>query len=71
MEISIVSCVVNIAVLTRKHLRSPLNFILTVLAVTDLFELTSYATSATYWDIYVAHFSTPNPDPGYCREDLR
>ena len=56
--VGVASCLVNIVVLTRPHMRSALNLILTSLAVMDLCELSSYTVYAAYWHIYT---------PGRCQ----
>ena len=47
--LGMVFCVVNIIVLTRRRMRTPLNFVLTAIAVIDLLEFYSHAAYAAYW----------------------
>jgi len=44
----IVSNVLNIIVLTRKHMKSPTNFILTALAIADMLTMSTYPIMAIY-----------------------
>ncbi|KAK7105544.1 G-protein coupled receptor dmsr-1-like [Littorina saxatilis] len=47
----IVSNVLSIIVLTRKHMRSPTNFILTALAIADILVMSTYPIMAIYFYI--------------------
>ncbi|XP_041348730.1 G-protein coupled receptor dmsr-1-like [Gigantopelta aegis] len=47
----IISNVLNIIVLTRKHMLSPTNFILTALAIADMLTMTTYPIMAIYINI--------------------
>ncbi|GFR78591.1 FMRFamide receptor [Elysia marginata] len=47
----IISNLLNIVVLTRKHMRSPTNFILTALAIADILTMSPYVVMATYFYI--------------------
>lgn len=47
----IISNLLNIVVLTRKHMRSPTNFILTALAIADILTMSPYMVMATYFYI--------------------
>ncbi|RUS82540.1 hypothetical protein EGW08_009712 [Elysia chlorotica] len=47
----IISNLLNIIVLTRKHMRSPTNFILTALAIADILTMSPYVVMATYFYI--------------------
>ncbi|KAL8578577.1 hypothetical protein ACOMHN_015033 [Nucella lapillus] len=44
----IISNVLNIIVLTRKHMKSPTNFILTALAIADMLTMSTYPIMAIY-----------------------
>nr|KAG5696468.1 hypothetical protein BaRGS_021005 [Batillaria attramentaria] len=50
----IVSNVLNIIVLTRKHMRSPTNFILTALAIADMLTMSTYPIMACYLYIFTS-----------------
>lgn len=44
----IISNILNIIVLTRKHMHSPVNFILAALAIADILTMTPYPAMAVY-----------------------
>jgi hypothetical protein len=50
----IVSNVLNIIVLTRKHMKSPTNFILTALAIADMLTMSTYPIMAIYLYIFTS-----------------
>ncbi|XP_071082633.1 G-protein coupled receptor dmsr-1-like [Haliotis cracherodii] len=54
----IISNALNIIVLTRKHMLSPTNYILTALAIADMLTMSTYPIMATY--LYI--ISQPNCD---------
>lgn len=54
--LGVVSCIINIIILTRPHMQSPSNLILTTLASIDLVELCSYGVHAAYWYIHGRFF---------------
>ncbi|XP_029651562.1 sex peptide receptor [Octopus sinensis] len=54
----IVTNIINITVLTRKHMRTPVNLILTSLAVADILTMASYLPFS--WHFYCKY---PNPNP--------
>ncbi|CAI9729656.1 sex peptide receptor-like [Octopus vulgaris] len=50
----VISNILNIFVLTRKHMISPTNYILTALAIFDMFTMTTYIPYATYLYIFAS-----------------
>ncbi|GAB1601329.1 sex peptide receptor-like [Argonauta hians] len=50
----VISNILNIFVLTRKHMISPTNYILTALAIFDMFTMSTYIPYATYLYIFTS-----------------